>query len=136
VKNTSMPARTKPMARGKGLERGAGPERKTGLKSMSNKRRRVNRVRRKVAHETFGANPVCAVPKCGQWADDAHEPLTRARGGSITDPNNMVPLCRWHNDELAAEEPAWAYPLGLLKHSWDKPADGSLRFPPEWGGAQ
>lgn len=120
MKQTPMPPRTKPFARHAELERGAGPKRKTGLKAQSNKRRRENRVRRKVAHETFGDQPVCGRPGCGQWADDVHEPLTRARGGSITDPDNMIPLCRFHNDQIAAEEPAWAYEFGLLKHSWDR----------------
>lgn len=113
MKRSPMPGRSEPMARGTELER------RTGLCSMSPKRRRENRVRRQVAESTFGLSPVCAVPGCGQWADDVHEPLTRARGGSIVDPANMAPLCRFHNGQLADEEPAWAYDLGLLKHSWE-----------------
>jgi hypothetical protein len=44
--------------------------------------------------------------------------LTRARGGSITDPDNIVLLCRRHHDDVGRGEP-WAYDMGLLVHSWD-----------------
>lgn len=107
-----MPPRTKPMARGKGMERAA------GLKPQSKKRQKENRVRKKVAYATFGRDPLCARPGCNQWAWDCHEPLTRARGGSIVDPANMAPLCRRCHDELE-DEPAWAYELKLLVHSWE-----------------
>lgn len=92
--------------------------RRTGLRSQSRKRRAANRVRRQVVKAAFGDQPACAVPSCGRWADDVHEPLTRARGGSIVDPANMAPLCRGHHDEITFTEPSWAYDLGLLKHSW------------------
>jgi hypothetical protein len=55
-------------------------------------------------------------------ADDLHEPLTRARGGSITDKGNQVPLCRPCHDEITfspESELQWAYDAGLLVHSWD-----------------
>lgn len=91
----------------------------TPLKAISTKRRRANRVRRDVAYATFGDAPDCAVPGCPRPANDIHEPLTRARGGSITDPANMAPLCRPHHTEITDTEPAWAYDLGLLVHSWD-----------------
>lgn len=64
--------------------------------------------------------PLCAVPWCTSVAADLHEPLTRARGGSITDPDNAEPLCRRHHDEVTFGEPAWAYELGLLIHEWDE----------------
>lgn len=92
--------------------------RATELKPVSDKRLAENRLRRKVAHATFGRNPQCVAPGCTEEAWDCHEPLTRARGGSITDPANMAPLCRPHHDEITFEEPEWAYECGLLKHSW------------------
>jgi hypothetical protein len=64
----------------------------------------------------------CIVPACPDLADDLHEPLTRARCGSITSDENTVPMCRRHNDDLAQRpesELGWAYALGLLVHSWD-----------------
>lgn len=108
-----------PLARSTPLARAAGLARRTRLRPVSAKRQAENRERRQVARETFGDQPVCVVPGCGRWADDCHEPLTRARGGSITDAGNMAPLCRPHHDEITFGEPAWAYELGLLKHSWE-----------------
>ncbi|WP_157253121.1 hypothetical protein [Nonomuraea typhae] len=61
----------------------------------------------------------CAVPKCKRLYQDVHEPLTRARGGSITDPDNSVPVCRRHNSELTLE-PDWGYRLALLIHEWER----------------
>jgi hypothetical protein len=75
-----------------------------------------------MVRELYPVRPDCAVPWCYTPADDLHEPLTRARGGSICDPENQVPLCRAHHDELTfrpESELAWAYALGLLVHSWD-----------------
>jgi len=34
---------------------------------------------------------------CDTRADDLHEIVSRARGGSITDPTNVLPLCREHH---------------------------------------
>ena len=86
-------------------------ERSGPVKPVSSKRAKEQRQRSKVLAEVFGATPPCA--RCGGPADDAHELLSRARGGSITDPTNIVPLCRadhrWiteHPAEAAAE--GWA----------------------------
>lgn len=73
-----------------------------------------------MASERFpGRDAWCVVPWCGQRADDLHEPLTRARGGSITDPDNTVPVCRSCHQEITDKQPAWAYEHGLLRHSWE-----------------
>ena len=101
------------------------PPQRTPIRKVSAKRARENRERAAMADRRWpdrreGA-VMCAVPGCGA-ADDLHEVLTRARGGSITDPENTVPLCRQHNHDLAQKpesELQWAYDLGLLKHSWD-----------------
>lgn len=87
------------------------------IRPVSVKRQAENRVRRKVVDATFGDAPRCVRPGCTRYADDVHEPLTRARGGSITDPANMAPLCRTDHDEVQ-KGPAWAYDLGLMAHSW------------------
>lgn len=100
-------------------------QRRTPIKPMSKKRAKENRERRAVFTAIYTYRPRCAVPGCPRLADDIHEPLTRARGGSITDPDNGVPMCREHNDMLSStpeSKLAWAYKLGLLKHSW--PANG------------
>lgn len=120
-----MPNRKSGLKQGKPLERktplrAAGNlDRSTSLREQSKKRQRDNRERRKVVTEKYGTGPVrCEVPWCGDLADDAHEPLTRARGGSITDPDNIRAVCRPHHDEIGTE-PEWAYELGFLKHSWE-----------------
>ena len=102
--------------------RGGGSKLKQGkpIRRQSAKRQAENRQRRQVVQATFGDRPMCVVPGCTRWADDVHEPLTRARGGSITDPANMAPLCRPHHDEVTFTEPPWAYEIGLLRHSWNR----------------
>lgn len=92
----------------------------TRLAQVSPKRRKEQAERSKVLRVMFPEPVVCAVPDCTSVATDPHEPLTRGRGGSITDPNNIVGLCRHHHDAIHSEPP-WAYELGLLRHSWDKP---------------
>lgn len=95
---------------------------KTRIKPVSAKRRAQNRERRAMIDILFPVRPLCFVPWCARLADDVHEPLTRGRGGSITDPENAVPLCRPHHDQITfrpESELKWAYDLGLLVHSWD-----------------
>ena len=94
------------------------------ISPVSKRRARENRQRTAMADERWPdrreGTVMCTVPGCGP-ADDLHEVLTRARGGSITDPENTVPLCRQHNHDLAQKpesELGWAYDCGLLKHSW------------------
>jgi 5-methylcytosine-specific restriction endonuclease McrA len=62
--------------------------------------------------------------RCGKAGGilDPHEVLPRGRGGSITDPANVVIICRachnWvtrHASTLAVDE-GWSLP------SWEKPA--------------
>lgn len=84
--------------------------RKTRLKPMSTKRRRENRERRKNLHAAYGERPYCQARiagVCTGWATDGHELLLRSSGGSITDPANVMPVCRpCHRviTEMAADE--------------------------------
>jgi hypothetical protein len=106
-------------------------QRGTRIRPVSKKRAAKNRERRAMRNRRWpaGERPRCARPGCPRLADDLHEILTRARGGSITDEANTVPLCRQDNDELTLE-PAWGYELGLLRHSWDGPhGAGTERAP-------
>jgi 5-methylcytosine-specific restriction endonuclease McrA len=106
------------------LTRTTGLARVVPLRPVSNRRQRENRQRRAIADRRWpgGEQPGCWRPGCGRLADDLHEILPRARGGSITDEANTVPLCRADNEELTLE-PAWGYELGLLRHSWDGPPE-------------
>ncbi len=49
----------------------------------------------------------------------AHEILKRSQGGSITDTDNMIMLCNFHNGWVE-DHPARAHVLGLVRHSWEK----------------
>lgn len=92
--------------------------RRTPLRARSRKTAREYTERRELVAWLLHAYPICQVPWCTHPSEDIHEPLTRARGGSITDPDNAVAVCRMHHD-LIHLEPAWAYEHGLLKHSWE-----------------
>ena len=125
-----MPRGTKGLARKAGLSRTPEPPRATRLNQVSAKRRAQNRQRRAMVNRLWPDGcPPCFVPWCTRLADDLHEALTRARGGSITDPENAFPLCRQHHDEVTfrpESELQWAYDLGILIHSWDAPKGGEV----------
>lgn len=111
MKRTSLPLRTAPLR--------TAPMRRTGrLRPRSAKTARVYVQRRVLVAALMAEYPVCQVPGCHRPSTDPHEPLTRARGGSIVDPINVVVICRRHHGEIHGE-PAWAYTLGFLAHSWD-----------------
>lgn len=98
------------------------PMRRSKLRPVSGGRRAENRQRRAMVAELYPERPQCGRPECPRLADDLHEPLTRARGGSIIDKANQIPLCRPCHDEVTfrpESELGWAYDLGLLRHSWD-----------------
>lgn len=78
------------------------------MRAVSLKRQRVNRVRREVVAALYEVAPWCA--RCGRGGVplDAHELLSRARGGSITDPANIRLLCREPCHRWVTEHPAEA----------------------------
>jgi hypothetical protein len=107
-----------PLARRTPLKRGGSLARRTPLRSMSRKRSKQQRERYRMVRSELNRRPRCeagplirglwdemygwqkaeamwATMGCGGRACDVHEPLTRARGGSITDPTNTVTVCRW-----------------------------------------
>jgi signal recognition particle subunit SEC65 len=115
----------------------------TGLRRMSRKRRALQRVRHAViADLVVERGGRCEFPafdpvvvemtmwppyiervvelsegRCIERAVDVHEIKTRARGGSIVDPANLLLACRPHHD-WAHGHPREAAELGLLAHSW------------------
>jgi hypothetical protein len=133
MKQTPMPPRSRPLARTVPLQARTPLSRDTGLQRagrinpVSSKRRAENQERRAMLTGLYGSEqPPCAVwvllhPEwCTRWADDAHEPLSRARLGSITDPANVIAICRPCHDVLTfrpESEIPWAYRLGLIRHS-------------------
>lgn len=93
--------------------------RRTGrLRAVSAKRRRLAyaraECRRIVRERAKGRCQLRVSAACAVWGTDTHEILTRARGGSITDPDNCLWSCRVCHDWTHAH-PAEAASLGFLK---------------------
>lgn len=118
----------KPLSQGKPLERSAPPsgttaprprETKQQLRPVSKKRQAIMPERRTLVRAILAVQPQCVKPGCYADSQDGHERKTRARGGSILSPTNVIGTCRHHNGELTME-PAWGYETGMLLHSWDE----------------
>lgn len=95
------------------------------MRSVSKKRARALR-RRRIMLERVGFDRRCearqSVPRVECWGQtDPHEPRTRARGGPIDDPNNLMWLCSAHH-QWTHQNQDEAHELGLLKHSWERTA--------------
>ncbi len=116
--------RRKPLRAKKGLGRG-----RKQIKQVSDKRAAENEDRRDalmaVRARCRGWCEVCPILKAAgvklaslrdHQGDDGHEPLTRARLGSIVDPANILWSCRWSHDWVHAH-PLEATALGLLVSS-------------------
>lgn len=100
------------------LRRSSPLRQRTPLPRQSRKRRQETPLRQTLVASLLDERPVCEVPWCHNRSEHVHEPLTRARGGSILDPANCRAVCGAHHDEIHGE-PDWAYQLGFLRHSWD-----------------
>lgn len=96
--------------------------RTSSLRFRSKKMAAVYIERRKLVASILDEKPRCAVKGCRRLGTEVHEPLTRARGGSILDPENCKPLCHKCHRLIHDTEPAWAYEQGLLLRSWQRPA--------------
>lgn len=92
---------------------------RTRLPARSRKQAALYVARRRLVASLLAEFPWCQVPGCPTRSEVVHEPLTRARGGSVTDPDNCRAICHAHHAEIHDTEPAWAYELGFLRHSWD-----------------
>jgi hypothetical protein len=56
--------------------------------------------------------------RCHRASEHVHEKLTRARGGDILDPTNVLAVC-FHCHRAIHDNPAWATAKGLLISSWE-----------------
>jgi hypothetical protein len=95
------------------------------IRPVSAKRGKLAKARQKTREAVLERDKfVCQaqVPGCSLHATDVHEIKTRARGGSITDPDNCIALCRSCHSWIT-EHPAWAGEHGFMLHSWDGPAE-------------
>lgn len=106
-------------------------KRSTPIPAESDRRRADNRVRygptRDALYErSRGACEVAGVigmadfdARLCQGRLEQHEVLTRARGGSITDPANQLLACSFHHAWITSH-PAKSVELGLMRNSWDR----------------
>ncbi|MFG2001755.1 hypothetical protein ACGFNU_21650 [Spirillospora sp. NPDC048911] len=117
-RHTPLVAKT-PLKVRQGADGSSTLRRRTPLKARSVKTARNYVKRRDLVAELFTEPTVCEVPWCTDTATDPHEPLTRARGGSILDRSNIRLICGAHHSEIHDHEPDWAYELAFLIHSWD-----------------
>jgi 5-methylcytosine-specific restriction endonuclease McrA len=88
------------------------------IRHRSKKREKLYRTsRRQLVAEMLASNPRCKRCKRNP-SQDVHEIKSRARGGSITDPDNCVALCRTCHTFIT-QNPAIAHEEGWSKHSWE-----------------
>lgn len=107
-----------PIERKTPIRRSGSLPRVTHLRGRSRKRASEDVERGKVLAALRVGHPRCQVPDCTRASQDGHEVLTRARGGSITDPANIRMICRTHHD-FFHENPYAAEELGMMRHSWE-----------------
>jgi len=86
--------------------------RRAPLPVRSAKRTRVMVARRALVASLLAERSWCQ--RCGtERSTDVHEPLTRAQGGNILDPENAYALCRSCHSAIHAS-PAQSYVEGWL----------------------
>lgn len=99
---------------------------RTPLRRMSKKRKAQIPLRKKVIEEVMDRDRgLCqaALPGlCRVQASDVHEILTRARGGSILDPDNCIALCRPCHSWIT-DHPGWSRDHGFMISSWTSGAE-------------
>jgi hypothetical protein len=97
-----------------------GLSRKTPLSRVSGKRAALHQRRRAFVAQMLQERPRCQArlsEVCRGHAVDVHEILTRARGGDILDPANVLCVCRACHRWIHAH-PLEATARGLLRSSW------------------
>ena len=95
------------------------------LNPVSKKRQALNVKRRMFVHQILEQRPECEAHIeriCSHYACDVHEILTRARGGSILDEQNVLALCR-NCHAFITGHPAFSQEHGFTVHSWSTSAD-------------
>lgn len=87
------------------------------VRHRSAKMARLYVLRRRLVAQMLDAHPICQ-RCCARPSTEVHEILSRARGGSILDPQNCAAFChdchRW-----VTEHPRDAHAEGWLRQSWE-----------------
>ena len=96
----------------------------TRINPVSKKRASLNILRRSFVKKILNDRMMCEarIQGCTYMPTDVHEIKTRARGGSIIDPDNVLALCR-NCHYFITKEPAWSQENGFTVHSWADEAD-------------
>lgn len=110
------------------LKRSTTPLRRTPIRKQSAKRAKEQRLRSAFVKDIMERRLRCEAGllivrnhpehRCQITPVDVHEPLTRARGGSILDPDNALAVCRACHDWIH-QHPAAAKDIGLLRSNYD-----------------
>jgi len=91
------------------------------MRQTSTKRAKKLREAAPVRQAYLVAHPICEVVyldgPCTKRSIMVHEPLTRARGGAIDDPANMLAVCQLCHT-IIHDLPAWATAHGFLKSAY------------------
>jgi len=90
------------------------------LRTRSKKAEAIAPARRKFVLDYLTEHPTCEIrwdEKCYRRAIEVHEPLTRARGGSILSEENGLAVCR-HCHSQVHNHPAEANERGFLGSRW------------------
>jgi 5-methylcytosine-specific restriction endonuclease McrA len=91
---------------------------RTPIRKRSAKMERIYASeRRPLVEKLLTENPICKKCKSNK-SQDIHELKSRARGGSITDPDNCVALCRSCHIWITTH-PKEAAQQGWLRYSWE-----------------
>ena len=86
------------------------------MRPRSKKMARLYIQRRKLVAELL-QDAICVRCESAE-ATEVHEVLTRARGGSILDKDNCVPLCHSCHSWVTLH-PKKAHAEGLMRNSWE-----------------
>jgi 5-methylcytosine-specific restriction endonuclease McrA len=88
------------------------------IRHRSDKMEKIYRTRRRnLVAKLLADRPICQ--RCfNDRSQDIHELKSRARGGSITDVDNLVALCR-NCHTWVTTNPKEAHEQGWLKNSWE-----------------
>jgi hypothetical protein len=90
------------------------------LRTRSKKAEAIAPARREFVLDYLTEHPTCEIrwdENCYQRAIEVHEPLTRARGGSILSEENALAVCRYCHSQ-AHNYPAEATERGFLRSRW------------------
>lgn len=109
----------KPTRREKPEARGLQAKPGYRMPTVSRRQARENAERAPVRSAFMLSHPICQArieDVCTGAASDMHEPLTRARGGSISDESNALALCH-HCHMWIHNHPAKSLEMGWLKRA-------------------